>query len=119
MIYFISFRRSILFVFIWYRFKYTLKQRKKKKNLIQQQQRHFNSPATNNHYTAAPRYASPDISSSIHSGYLSVSKSQSEALIEPSASTIYKNMEKFIDEQSLKQDSTDKKPTEMQAVTQC
>jgi hypothetical protein len=124
---------AIIFLLFWYRLKTILKRRKKKKSFVEQQQ-HFNSPAINNHLTT-PRYASSDISGSIYSEHLSMSKSQSEALIEPpvlqtspsckNIETIENNyVENFIDDESLKQDSTEKTTTtttttEMQEVTQC
>jgi len=99
-----------------------LKRRKKKKNFVEQQ-RNLNSPSINNHNLVAPSYTSSDMLSSSQSAYLSTSKSQSEALIEPSTSTIDKkdieNINNDSTENFIDQDSTEKKPTEMQAVTQC
>jgi hypothetical protein len=112
---------AIILVFFWYRFKAMLKRRKKKKNFVEQQ-RHSNSPSINNHNLVAPRYTSSDMLSSSQSAYLSTSKSQSEALIEPSTSIIYKNIENINNDSTenfIDQDSTEKKPTEIQAVTQC
>ncbi len=108
---------AIILVFFWYRFKTMLKRRKKKKSFVEQQ-RHFNSPSINNHNLTVPCYTSSDMLGSIPGAYLSTIKSQSEALIEPSTSNIYKNMEK-IDNDFTDQDSTEKKSKEMQAVTQC
>lgn len=106
---------AIILVFFWYRFKSMLKRRKKKKSFVEHQ-RHFNSPAIHNHsHPIAPCYASSDMSGSVHSGRLSISKSQSEALIEPSISNIYQNFEKITSEpmKSLLNEKDTK------AVTQC
>ena len=83
---------AIMVVFLWYRCKRVIKQRKKKQSFVEQQ-RHFNSPAFKNHPSTTLRYASSEISGSIYSAQLSTTKSQSEALIEPPAPTIYKNFE--------------------------
>jgi hypothetical protein len=82
---------AIILVFLWYRCKRIIKRRKKTQSFVEQQ-RHFNSPAFKNHPSATLRYASSEISGSIYSAQLSTTKSQSEALIEPSP-PISKNME--------------------------
>jgi hypothetical protein len=117
---------AIILVFFWYRFKAMHKRRQKKKQIVEQQ-RQFNSPGDNNNYqSTSPRYASSDMSSSVHSAQLPASQSQSQALIElpiSQLSNIYKDIEaidkedpieNFIDDESLQQDSP-----EMQATTQC
>ncbi len=121
---------AIVLVILWYRFKAVFKQRKKKKKIIEQQ-KHLNSPTNNHHHSTAPRYASSEMLSSIHSTQLIGNKSQSQALIAPTSppATVYKNVDalvndpiqNFIDDenQSSPQNLTNDRTTEIQAITQC
>ena len=91
----------------------------------------MNSPSNNQHHSTAPRYASSEMLSSIHSTQLIGNKSQSQALIAPTSpsATIYKNVDatvndpiqNFIDEENQlrPQNLTNDKTTEIQAITQC
>lgn len=86
---------AIVLVILWYRLKAVYKRRQKKKKIVEQQKQ-FSSPAnSHHHHSTAPRYASSDMLSSIHSGQFIGNKGQSQALIASStpSATVYKNVD--------------------------
>ena len=132
---------AIVLVILWYRLKAVFKRRQKKKKIVEQQ-KHFNSPTNHHHQVTAPRYASSEMLSSIHSGQLIGNKSQSQALITPSSPSaiVYKNIDATIgnepgqnliddENQSRQQQQEQEQPdsptminnttTDMQATTEC
>ena len=113
---------------------YVFKQKEKQKKMIEQQKHaHSSSHNTTTNHSTAPRYASSDMISSIHSAPLTGRKSQSQALIGPASSpgTVYKNVDaiatdsiqSYIDDESQQQPQqenlTNDRTTEIQAFTQC
>ncbi|CAF4337207.1 unnamed protein product, partial [Adineta steineri] len=111
--------------------------RKQKKKKIIEQQRNFNSPSTNFNQSTAPRYASSEMLSSTPSTQFIGNKSQSQALIAPTAAAsavVYKNIEATTTNESIQnlndienqqqqetqsQILTDDRTTEIEATTQC
>ncbi|UJR26939.1 hypothetical protein I4U23_008247 [Adineta vaga] len=134
---------AIILVILWYRLKAIFKRRQKKKKIIEQQ-KHFNSPSDHHHQqqVTAPRYASSEMLSSIHSGQFNGNKSQSQALITPSSPSaiVYKNIDAMIgnepsqnlndddenqshqqeqEQQIEPQNVIENKMTDIQATTEC
>ena len=101
-----------------------MKQKKNKKDFIEHEQ-HFNSMVADNHHATAVHYHSSDTLASAHSIQLSShSETMTKAPISPVLS-IDKNLqendliENFIDDESLRQYSTDDVTRGMQAISQC